>query len=77
VRVTVGLATTVAVFVADNPVEGVQLYVFAPDAVKETDEPVVIDAEDGETEITGKALTVTVATELFAEVHDPKVTTAR
>ena len=64
-------------FVADKLVEGVQLYVSAPEAVSETDEPVVMDAEDGETEITGKALTVTVATELLAAVQDPKVTTAR
>ena len=31
----------------------------APEAVKETEDPVVMDAEDGETEITGNELTKT------------------
>ena len=73
----VGLEVTTAVLETDNPVVGVQLYVVAPEAVKVTLEPEVIDGDAGDTEITGKELTVTVATELLAAVHDPKVMTAR
>ncbi len=59
VVVTVGVAVTAAVFAADKPVDGVQLYMFAPEAVNDTEDPVVIEADDGDTAIVGSAFTNT------------------
>ena len=57
-----GLAVTEAVFVAGNPVDGDQLYVVAPEAVRVVEPPAQMDASD--TEILGIAFTVTVNVEL-------------
>ena len=57
---------------ADKPVEGVQLYVFAPDAVSVTDDPVVIDAEEGDTEMTGRGFT-NISTGCVIAIEDPMV----
>ena len=59
VVVDVGDAVTIVVFVDDKPVDGVQLYELAPEAVKETEDPDVIDGADGDTEMVGKAFTIT------------------
>jgi hypothetical protein len=58
--VVVGEAVGLATFVADNPVEGDQEYVEAPEAVKDWLEPEDIVAEEGLMDIVGKAFTVTV-----------------
>ena len=49
----------------------------APEAVKVTLDPLVIDAEDGVTEMLGKAVTVTIAEELFTAEQEPNKITAR
>jgi hypothetical protein len=63
VIVDVGDATTDAVLVALSAVDGVQVYVFAPDAVKVTFAPLHIEAEDGVivTLIDGVTFTIDVA----------------
>jgi hypothetical protein len=58
--VVVGDAVGLATFVADNPVEGDQEYVEAPEAVKDWLEPEDIVDEEGLMDIVGKAFTVTV-----------------
>ena len=58
VVVVVGLAVTAAPVVADNPVEGLHVYVLAPLAVKLILLPVQIVGADGVMVIAGKALTV-------------------
>ncbi len=49
----------------------------APEAVNVTLDPLVIEAEDGDIEMLGNAVTVTLAEELFAAVQEPNVITAR
>ena len=58
--VDVGDAVGLATFVADNPVEGDQEYVEAPDAVNDWLEPEDIVADEGLMDTVGKAFTVTV-----------------
>ena len=57
---TVGLAVTVAPVVALKAVEGAQIYVLAPLAVREVELPLHIVAEDGDMVKVGKGLTVTI-----------------
>ena len=54
------MAVTVAPVVDDKPVEGLQLYVEAPLAVREVLLPLQIVVEVGETVIVGVVFTVTV-----------------
>ena len=58
--VDVGLAVTLAPVVADSPVEGVQLYVVAPVAVRVVPDPPVQIATPEPALTTGVVFTVTV-----------------
>jgi hypothetical protein len=49
----------------------------APEAVNVTLDPLVIEAEDGVTEMLGKAVIVTLAEELFTAEQEPNIITAR
>ena len=76
VVVVEGLAVTVAPDVAERPVEGDQAYVEAPDAVRETFPPEVIEGDAGVITTVGLALTVAepVAKYWVAAPLDVKVT---
>jgi len=60
VVVDVGFAVTEAPDVADSPVDGDQVYVVAPEAVKVVEFPEQTETADGLTVTTGMTLTVTV-----------------
>lgn len=60
VVVLAGLAVTVAPDVADKPVEGDHAYVVAPDAVNDTLPEGAMVADEGDTAIVGRVVTVAV-----------------
>ncbi len=74
--VPVGFAVTDAVLVADNAVDGVQLYVLAPDAVNTIDDPEVNTVDEGLADTFGSGFTVTVAVALFTVAQVLFLTTA-
>ena len=71
--VAVGLAITVAPVVVDKPVDGLQLYVLAPFAVRLTEDPWQMAADGGVMVITGGGVAVTATTTLavFTQPFDP------
>ena len=73
VEVTVGLAVTTAPIVADSPVEGLHIYVIAPDACKGVLAPGQ-RGSGGTTVITGNGFTVTVTISAFEQPLDVPVT---
>lgn len=72
VDVTIGVAITLLPVEVLSPVDGIQVYMLAPFAVKFTESPIQIAGEAGVHVTVGKGLTTTVILVVF--VH-PKATT--
>ena len=70
--VEVGLAVTLAPVEAESPVEGVQVYVVPPVAVKVVDDPLQT-ATPAPAVIDGTAFTVAITAVLGEVTHDPLV----